>query len=89
MSKDKKTIKAVDDSYKALSNKDRAILFAKIFGAIIAYALMFLTCVGALNYGTMNSMHLFTIAGAFTAIGAIVKAVKAYREYDMNKLIYK
>lgn len=87
MSKETKPIKAVDDSYKALSNKDRAVLFAKTFGTIVAYAMVFLACVGALNYGVMNAMHIFTIAGAFTAIIAIIKAVKAYKAYDMNKLL--
>ena len=87
MSKVNKPIKAVDDSYKALSNKDRAVLFAKTFGTIVAFAMVFLACVGALNYGTMNAMHIFTIAGAFTAIIAIIKAVKAYKAYDMDKLL--
>lgn len=80
MSKETKTIKAVDDSYKALSNKDRAILFAKAFGTIVAFALVFLSCVGALNYGVMNSMHLFTIAGAFSAALTTIKAVKTYKD---------
>ena len=87
MSKETKPIKAVDDSYKALSNKDRFILFAKTFGTIIAFAMVFLTCVGALNYGTMNSAHLFTVAGAFTAIVAIIKAVMLYKSYDINKIL--
>lgn len=87
MSKETKPIKAVDDSYKALSNKDRAILFAKTFGMIVAFAMVFLACAGALNYGVTNAMHIFTIAGAFTAIIAIIKAVKAYKAYDMDKLL--
>ncbi|MBR5198750.1 MAG: hypothetical protein IKW20_02850 [Bacteroidales bacterium] len=87
MSKETKPIKAVDDSYKALSNKDRFILFAKIFGTILAFAMVFLTCAGALNYGVMNSMHIFTIAGALTAILTIIKAVKVYKTYDAEKLL--
>lgn len=89
MSKVNKPIKAVDDSYKALSNKDRAVLFAKTFGTIVAFAMVFLACVGALNYGTMNSMHIFTIAGAFTAIIAIIKAVRVYKEYNPDKILNK
>lgn len=87
MSKETKPIKAIDDSYKALSNKDRATLFAKTFGMIVAFAMVFLACVGALNYGVMNTMHIFTIAGAFTAIITIIKAVKAYKAYDAGKLL--
>lgn len=87
MNKETKTIKAIDDSYKALSNKDRFILFAKTFGTIVAYAMVFLTCVGALNYGTISSVHLFTIAGAFTSIIAIIKAVRAYKAYNIDKLL--
>lgn len=87
MNKETKPIKAVDDSYKALTNKDRAILFAKTFGMIVTFAMVFLACAGALNYGVMNSKHLFTVAGAFTAVVAIIKAVKAYKAYDMDKLL--
>ena len=87
MSNTIKPIKAVDDSYKALNNKDRAILFAKTFGTIVAFAMVFLACVGALNYGVTNSKHLYTVAGAFTAVVAVIKVVRAYKAYDMDKLL--
>lgn len=85
--KETKPIKAIDDSYEALTNKDRAVLFAKTFGMIVAYAMVLLACVGALNYGIESSMHLFTIAGGFAAIVTIVNAFKAYKGYDMDKLL--
>lgn len=85
--KETKPIKAVDDSYKALTNKDRAILFAKTFGMIVAYAMAFVACVGALNYGVTSSMHLFTIAGLFTVIVTLIDAIRAYKDYDKDKLL--
>lgn len=85
--KEAKPIKAIDDSYEALTNRDRVVLFAKTFGMIIAYATVLLACVGALNYGVESSKHLFTIAGGFAAIVTIVNAIKAYKRYDTNKLL--
>lgn len=89
MKKETKPIKAIDDSYEALSNKDRAILFAKIFGTIILIAMALLASVGALNYGVEHSAHQYTIAGAVTIIATIIEAVKAYKNYDTYKILNK
>lgn len=82
-----KPIKAVDDSYKALSNKDRLILFVKVFGTMLAIVMALLASVGALNFGIEHSFHQYTAAGAFTIIATTVIAVRAFKNYDIDKIL--
>lgn len=59
-----KPIKAIDDSYEALTNKDRAIIFVKGFGSVALTLATLIACAGSLNYGVETSKAWYAVAGA-------------------------
>lgn len=74
-----KPIKAVDDSYDALTNKDRAIIFIKGFGSVVLTFITLIACAGSLNYGVESAKAWYSITGAIGFSWCCFLIVRTFR----------
>lgn len=74
-----KPIKAIDDSYKALTNKDRAIIFVKSFGSVALTFATLIACAGSLNYGVETSKAWYAITGTIGFCWCCYLIAKTFR----------
>lgn len=77
--KETKPIKAIDDSYKALTNKDRIIAFVKGFGSVALTFITLIACAGSLNYGTEEGRPWNIVAGAIGFGWCVYLVIKTFR----------
>ena len=76
-----KPIKAIDDSYKALTDKDRAIIFVKGFGSVALTFASLIACAGSLNYGVEAAKIWYAIAGALGFGWCIFNIARTFKTF--------
>jgi hypothetical protein len=76
-----KPIKAIDDSYKALTNKDRAIIFVKGFGSVALTFATLIACAGSLNYGVEYAKALYIIMGALGFAWCVFNIARTFKTF--------
>lgn len=79
--KETKPIKAIDDSYKALTNKDRAIIFVKGFGSVALTFATLIACAGSLNYGVEAAKIWYVITGALGFGWCIFNIARTFKTF--------
>lgn len=76
-----KPIKAIDDSYKALTDKDRAIIFVKGFGSVVLTFATLIACAGSLNYGVEVAKIWYAIAGALGFAWCVFNIARTFKTF--------